>query len=139
MGSKIVFFGGGGREQSNDIVVLDLVPAQERLQDQRLLQSSETSVEEVGKPPTTSTAASFLSSSVPSAPQSNFFLYKPILHSYQRTPNQPHSSGIHSFNRMHFLSPMPRCSAVSVQFGRCLFYFGGWNQRRDELNDLWVI
>lgn len=140
MGSKIVFFGGGGRDQSNEIVVLDLLPSQERLQNQPLLQSSETSVEEVDKKPpasttTTANSSSSLSSSVPSAPQRNFFLYKPTLHSYQRTPNQSRSPGIH---RTYFSSPIPRCSAVSVQFGRCLFYFGGWNQRRDELSDLWV-
>ena len=143
MGSKIVFFSGGGRYQSNEIVVLDLLPSEEKLQDMRLLQGQGVNCEimVLVRGVSTTTPAT---SSTSSVTERNFYLYKPTMYFNQRTPHTPPpSSGIttsdgETFHRTHFPSPLARCSAVSVQFGRCLFYFGGWNQGRNELNDLWV-
>ena len=131
VGSKMIYFGGGGRNHSSDVFVMDMSPPEEKFQDARLLQQE-------------SDSNTSLSTSSARAPW-NFLLYKPTVYSYQRTPPQQQSPSSavattdgDGYRLTHFPIPISRCSAVSVQFGRCLFYFGGWNHSRSELNDIWV-
>ena len=130
VGSKMIYFGGGGRNHSSDVFVMDMSPPEEKFQDARLLQQE---------------SDSNTSLSTSSALPRNFLLYKPTVYSYQRTPPQQQSTSSavattdgDGYRLTHFPIPISRCSAVSVQFGRCLFYFGGWNHSRSELNDIWV-
>jgi hypothetical protein len=153
IGSRLIFFGGGGAISSNKFVFADIAPVVSA-GITTPVQPDVTSAPPSPSSPAAKQARHEQTTTSPSRRRSSKRVIQeeePIARFSARlqiasnvrthtlaSPSRHSKSTSSNSSRSGSGLPSPRCSAIMARHGRYLIIHGGWSRRTNEVGDIWV-